>query len=144
MVASGQRLTPQTLGSGAYDPREWRRFSPDQGAVTGMYGGDPDISNIVVWCLEPGQENSTHRHPDSAHVIFVLEGSGLCLRGDERPPDAIQAGQMLIVPRGVIHGIRNTGKERLSYVAVSTAGYRREAVGEQTGIWTARPAGGGH
>ena len=104
-----------------------------------MYAGDEDLSNVVVWCLEPGQENSTHRHPDSAHFIVVLEGSGECLRGDEGPPDPVRTGQVLIIPRGAIHGIRNTGTERLSYVAASTAGYQREPVGEQTGRFAAGP-----
>jgi quercetin dioxygenase-like cupin family protein len=135
------RITLETLGSGAYDPREWRKFDKDEAKVSIMYGGDDDLSSVVVWCLEPGQENSTHKHPDSAHFILILEGEGVCLRGEEGPPDPIRAGQVLIVPRNVIHGIRNTGTVNLSYAAASTAGYKREAVGEQQGRWA---TGGGH
>lgn len=138
-----ERLTRETLGSGVHDPRAWRRFSTEHGTVTPMYAGDEDVGNIVVWCLEPGQENSTHRHPESAHFIVILEGRGVCLRGEEGPPDAFQAGQVLIIPRGVIHGIRNAGTQRMSYAAFSTKGYQREAVGEQqTEISAARMQGG--
>ena len=92
MTETPPRLTLETLGSRVNDPRDWRRFSPDQGTVVGMYAGDEDLSNVVVWCLEPGQGNSTHRHPDSAHFIVALEGSGECLRGDEGPPDPVRTG----------------------------------------------------
>jgi quercetin dioxygenase-like cupin family protein len=136
------RLKRETLGSGVHDTGDWRRFSPQPGIVTGMYGGTDDIASVVVWCLEPGRENSTHRHPDPADFIVVLDGSGVCLRGEEGPPDPIRAGQVLIIRHGVIHGIRNTGNERLSNVSASTAGYKREAVGEQTGRWAERPEGG--
>jgi quercetin dioxygenase-like cupin family protein len=133
MTTAPDRITKETLGTGAYDPREWRSFDPTEGKVNMMYMGDEDIANIVVWCLEPGQENSTHTHPDSAHIIYIMEGEGLCLRGDQGQPDPIKAGQLLIVPRNVIHGIRNTGNVNLSYVAASAGVYKRDAVGEQAG-----------
>jgi quercetin dioxygenase-like cupin family protein len=131
MEESHEELTLETLGSGIHDPRDWRRFSSEQATVTRMYGGDADCSSVVVWCLQPGQENSTHVHYESAHFIVVLEGSGLCLRGEGQPADPLKAGQVLIVPRGVVHGIRNDGHEPLSYAAYSTIGWKRETVGEQ-------------
>jgi quercetin dioxygenase-like cupin family protein len=126
-----EKLTLETLGSGIYDPKDWRRFSAEEATVSVMYGGDADCSSIVIWCLEPGQENSTHAHPESAHFILALEGNGLCLRGEGRAPDPFEAGQILIVPRGVVHGIRNNGDQPLSYAAYSTIGWKREAIGDQ-------------
>jgi quercetin dioxygenase-like cupin family protein len=124
-------LTLETLGSGVFDPRDWSRFSSEHASVAMMYTGDDDCSNIVVWSLAPGQENSTHMHPESAHFIVALEGSGECLRGDGKTSDPIDAGQVLIVPRNVVHGIRNRGETPFSYVAFSTVGYQRDAIGEQ-------------
>lgn len=128
-----KQMTPETLGTGVYDPNDFRMFSPDEGMVVPMYADDPDVS-VVVWNLEPGQENSTHVHPDAAHVQWVLSGSGVMLRGDE-PPVPIRAGQCMIIPRGRVHGIRNTGTERLSYLAVTNrhpgGGYVRTPIGEQ-------------
>ncbi len=49
--------------------------------------------------------------------ICVLEDSGLALW--ERGDVPIEAGQFMIVPRGVPHGIRNTGATRLSYPGVN-------------------------
>lgn len=128
-VDESKRITPATLGSGVYDPRQFRQFSPEEGTVVRMYD-DEDVS-ANVWNLEPGQVNSTHTHPNRAHVAVVLEGVGQYLRGDA---DAvpIKAGDCVIAPRGAVHGFRNTGYGRLSYLVISNTGggaYVRERVG---------------
>jgi mannose-6-phosphate isomerase-like protein (cupin superfamily) len=122
-----RKLTPETVGHGVHDPRLYRQFSPEGGTVVVMYE-DTDLS-LVVWNLEPGQENGSHVHPESAHVLLVLEGQGERI-GEGGHAVPIGAGQCIIVPRGVTHGIRNTGAERLSYLATTTldeAGYVRQA-----------------
>ncbi|HXG36195.1 MAG TPA: cupin domain-containing protein [Dehalococcoidia bacterium] len=124
-----KRLTPESLDSGVIDPKDFFTFSPEEGTVSIAYGEDPDVS-IVIWNLEPGQENSTHVHPASTHVQIVLTGSGEYLKDGKAIP--VKAGQTIIVPRNVVHGIRNTGKERLSYMAVTAGeGYDRRPIGEQ-------------
>lgn len=127
-------MGPDGLGTGVHDPRAFRRFSAEKATVVPMYS-DQDLS-LVVWNLEPGQENGTHQHPENAHALIVLEGEGLYLRDDGKT-SAVRAGECVIVPRGRVHGIRNTGSARLSYFAVTTqgsAGYVRNVVaGEGTG-----------
>ena len=118
-VDASRRMTPDTLGSGVYDPRTFEQFRPEEGTVVPLYK-DQDVS-VVVWNLAPGQENSPHSHPASAHVLWVLEGEGQCLKGDAAPV-SIKAGECAIVPRGVVHGIRNTGRSNLSYLAVTSVG----------------------
>jgi mannose-6-phosphate isomerase-like protein (cupin superfamily) len=124
-----KKLTAATLGSGVIKPQEFCRFTPAEAMVVPVYA-DEDQS-VVVWNLEPGQENAIHVHAANAHGIVVLQGSGVCLQGeDEQVP--ITAGDCLIVPRGVAHGIRNTADTRLSYLAFTTAGeggYVRGAIG---------------
>jgi mannose-6-phosphate isomerase-like protein (cupin superfamily) len=64
-------------------------------------------------------------------VLWVLEGEGQCLKGDARPAP-IKAGECAIVPRGAVHGIRNTGHGNLSYLAVTSiggGGYMRDVAG---------------
>ena len=114
-----KQLTPATLGSGVYDPLDFRTFSLEGATVVRMYHDDPDAS-VVVWNLEPGQENDSHTHPANLHVFYVLEGEGVYLRDDGEVP--VRAGQCVIVPRQQRHGIRNTGTQRLSYMAFSTYG----------------------
>jgi len=114
-----KQRTPATLGPGVYDPLDFRTFSVEGATVVRLYHEDPDAS-VVVWNLEPGQENDSHTHPANLHVFYVLEGEGTYLRDDGEA--RIKAGQIVIVPRGHRHGIRNTGTSRLSYMAVSTYG----------------------
>jgi mannose-6-phosphate isomerase-like protein (cupin superfamily) len=114
-----KKLTPGTIGAGVHDPAGFRQFSSEDATVVIMYE-DAD-QTLVVWNLEPGQENAPHMHPANAHTMMVLEGEGLLLRDDgENAP--IKAGNCLIIPRGIVHGIRNTGRSRLSYLAVTTNG----------------------
>jgi mannose-6-phosphate isomerase-like protein (cupin superfamily) len=66
--------------------------------------------------FEPGQEHRLHGHAGMDKVYYVLAGSGVfLLEGREEP---MAAGMMLIAPEGVLHGIRNTGGERLLVMAI--------------------------
>lgn len=79
---------------------------------------DQDIS-LLVWNLQPGQENSTHAHPERAHTLVMLTGSGLYILGEQRQTVPVKKGDYIIVPRGTVHGMRNTGAEPLSYLTIS-------------------------
>ena len=66
--------------------------------------------------FEPGQEHRLHAHAGMDKVYHVLAGRGVfLLEGREEP---MEAGTMLIAPEGVLHGIRNTGTERLLVLAI--------------------------
>ena len=66
--------------------------------------------------FEPGQEHALHAHDGQDKAYMVAEGSGLfLLEGREL---AMSAGDLLIAPAGVPHGVRNTGPGRLLVVAV--------------------------
>jgi mannose-6-phosphate isomerase-like protein (cupin superfamily) len=122
----------ETLGNGIFNPKDHQVFAAEEATVSLVYSGDDDIS-AVVWNLEPGQENSNHVHETNAHLMVVLQGSGVYVR-DEKDEIPIKAGDCLIIPRNLIHGIRNTGNERLSYLASNSPGvYRRDSVGPQQG-----------
>jgi mannose-6-phosphate isomerase-like protein (cupin superfamily) len=62
-------------------------------------------------CLEPGQSDRVHTHPEQDKFYFVLEGEGEFQIGDE----TVKAGPGLTVlaPAGVTHGVRNAGQQRL-------------------------------
>ncbi len=66
--------------------------------------------------FEPGQEHRLHAHSGMDKVYHVLAGRGVfLLEGREEP---MAAGTMLIAPEGVLHGIRNTGTDRLLVLAI--------------------------
>jgi mannose-6-phosphate isomerase-like protein (cupin superfamily) len=66
--------------------------------------------------FEPGQFHALHSHQGMDKVYQVLEGEGqVLLDGRELP---IRAGELVVAPEGVAHGIRNTGTRRLLVLAV--------------------------
>jgi mannose-6-phosphate isomerase-like protein (cupin superfamily) len=66
--------------------------------------------------FEPGQEHALHAHAGQDKVYVVIEGTGLfLLAGNELP---MTAGDLLVAPDNVAHGVRNTGPTRLLVLAV--------------------------
>ena len=66
--------------------------------------------------FEPGQSHALHAHHGMDKMYFVVEGAGLfLLEGKELP---MKAGDLLVAPDGVPHGVRNDGPGRLLVLAV--------------------------
>ena len=66
--------------------------------------------------FEPGQEHALHAHAGQDKVYQVIEGEGLfLLEGRELP---MKAGDLLVAPEGVAHGVRNPGPQRLLVLAI--------------------------
>jgi len=66
--------------------------------------------------FEPGQAHALHAHAGMDKVYQVIEGTGVfLLEGRELP---MAAGDLLVAPEGVPHGIRNTGSARLLVLAI--------------------------
>jgi quercetin dioxygenase-like cupin family protein len=66
--------------------------------------------------FEPGQSHTLHAHAGMDKVYQVLEGDGVfLLEGAELP---MTAGDVLVAPEGVPHGVRNTGRGRLLVLAI--------------------------
>jgi quercetin dioxygenase-like cupin family protein len=71
---------------------------------------------IGLNAFEPDQGHELHLHAGMDKMYQVLEGSGIfLLEGRELP---MQAGDLLIAPEGIAHGIRNTSAGRLLVLAV--------------------------
>ena len=60
---------------------------------------------------EPGMEFAQHIHANSEDVIVCLKGHGMIRSGDTRLP--FNAGEVIYVPAGIVHGTINTGDEPL-------------------------------
>ena len=66
--------------------------------------------------FEPGQEHALHAHAGQDKVYQVIEGEGVfLLEGQEL---AMTAGDLLVAPEGVPHGVRNSGAGRLLVLAI--------------------------
>ena len=70
--------------------------------------------------FEPGQSHALHAHVGMDKLYYVLEGEGtFILEGRELPT---RAGDLLVAPDGVPHGVRNSGSGRLLVLAVLAPG----------------------
>lgn len=70
--------------------------------------------------FEAGQSHALHSHRGMDKMYYVLEGDGVFLLQQHELP--MTAGQLLIAPDGVPHGIRNTSRKRLLVLAVLAPG----------------------
>lgn len=66
--------------------------------------------------FESGQSHALHAHAGQDKVYQVVEGEGLFLLDGRDLP--MRAGDLLVAPEGVPHGIRNTGDARLLVLAI--------------------------
>lgn len=66
--------------------------------------------------FEPGQDHALHAHAGQDKVYHVVEGDGLFLLANQELP--MTAGDLLVAPEGVPHGIRNSGRGRLLVLAI--------------------------
>ena len=66
--------------------------------------------------FEAGQSHALHSHSGMDKMYYVIEGDGVFLLEERELP--MTAGQLLIAPDGVPHGIRNTSNKRLLVLAV--------------------------
>jgi quercetin dioxygenase-like cupin family protein len=93
------------------DHADWR---PDRMGKSTLF----QSSRLLVGlnAFEPGQSHALHAHAGMDKLYHVLEGEGeFLLEGREL---AMRAGDLLVAPEGVAHGVRNTGRGRLLLLAV--------------------------
>jgi len=66
--------------------------------------------------FEPGQAHALHAHEGMDKAYQVVEGEGLFLLDGRELP--MKAGDLLVAPAGVPHGVRNTGAGRLLVLVI--------------------------
>ena len=98
-------ITQDSIRERARENTDFRRV-----AATGPY------SQIVLMCLQPGEAIGEEVHEDTDQIFLVAKGEGESeVAGTTRPLDK---GDLLLVPAGTRHDIRNTGGERLRLVTI--------------------------
>jgi len=97
-----------------FRPEDFAVYDPERMGKTTLFESERIL--VGLNSFEPGQEHRLHAHSGMDKVYHVLAGRGVfLLEGREA---AMEAGMMLIAPEGVLHGIRNTGNERLLVMAI--------------------------
>ena len=95
-------------------PAEHAEWRPDKMEKSTIFESPRLLVGLNAF--EAGQAHALHAHAGMDKMYYVLEGSGLFLLNDREL--AMQAGDVLIAPEGVPHGVRNTGQARLLVLAV--------------------------
>ena len=65
--------------------------------------------------VEPGGHTPKHHHPYE-HEIYVLEGDGLALEGDQQHP--LKQGDVVLVKPGEVHQFQNTGTQPMKVLCL--------------------------
>jgi len=78
--------------------------------------------------FRPGDALPVHKHLNEDEFIFLHKGAGLFTLGDKQYP--VSEGAVAFVPRGIWHGLQNTGTEniemRFGYSPAGFEGFFRE------------------
>ena len=95
-------------------PMEHAEFRPDKMGKATLFESPRLLVGLNAF--EAGQMHELHVHQGMDKLYYVLEGDGIFLL--EGRHLAMRAGELMIAPEGVPHGIRNTGTGRLLVLAV--------------------------
>lgn len=79
------------------------------GVVRAPHGGHDVSVFFEVW--EPGGSQPPNSHANSFETFWFLRGEGIATSDGVEYP--VRAGQLLVLPPGSVHHIRNTGTSRL-------------------------------
>ena len=73
---------------------------------------------LDLYCVAPGQAQKPHSHGGEDKIYYVLEGAGRFTLGAES--ERLEAGEALVAPAGVEHGLLNDGAAPLLVLVVVT------------------------
>ena len=95
-------------------PQHHALYAPNKMGKTTIFESPRVLVGLNAF--EPGQEHALHAHAGQDKVYQVIEGEGLfLLEGQELP---MTAGDLLVAPEGVAHGVRNNSARRLLVLAI--------------------------
>jgi quercetin dioxygenase-like cupin family protein len=101
-------------------PEDHAVFAPDGMGKSTLFSSPRLL--VGVNAFEPGQTHALHAHAGMDKVYHVIAGEGEFLLDDGARP--MRAGDLLVAPADVAHGVRNTGTGRLVVLAVLAPGPR--------------------
>ena len=111
-------------------PRDHAVFSAQKMGKSTIFASTQLLVGLNAF--EPGQEHALHAHAGQDKVYHVIEGDGVFLLEGQQLP--MTAGDLLVAPDGVAHGVRNTGSGRLIVLAIlapAPVAATRSTIGER-------------
>jgi mannose-6-phosphate isomerase-like protein (cupin superfamily) len=95
-------------------PADHAVYAPDKMGKSTLFASPRLLVGLNAF--EPGQAHALHAHAGMDKVYSVVEGEGVFLLDGRELP--MRAGDLLIAPEGVPHGVKNTGATRLLVLAI--------------------------
>jgi quercetin dioxygenase-like cupin family protein len=95
-------------------PSEHAQWRDDKMGKSTLYQSPHLLVGLNAF--EPGQAHALHAHAGMDKVYLVIQGEGTFLLADAKLP--MRAGDLLVAPDGVPHGVENSSKGRLLVMAL--------------------------
>ena len=103
-------------------PSEGEHLIRNAGSIFIKVGPNRGSNNMALGTqqLPLGNGIRVHQHHEADEVLFVLEGRGFGILGNDRIP--VEKGSAIYVPRGAWHGVENPDSELLLLWVVAPPG----------------------
>jgi mannose-6-phosphate isomerase-like protein (cupin superfamily) len=79
---------------------------------------DATTSEVFVVIIEPGKSTHLHKHDDVEQILYIVEGNGVLVIGQDRKEFPVQPMQVVKIPPSTLHTIRVKGTKALRYICV--------------------------
>ena len=74
-----------------------------------------------------------HHHDQEDHIVYVARGRGILRMGEKGQDNReVKPGDIINLPRGILHGFKKQGDENLVLLVVASAGWRRWRIQSST------------
>ena len=86
------------------------------GTIKKMFNQETADSKHLTFSVgyfSPEKGLQAHVHPESEEVYYVIRGRGTVYLGKEKKPLPVDPDMAIYIPPKMIHGVKNTGEERL-------------------------------
>jgi quercetin dioxygenase-like cupin family protein len=105
------------IDAAAVEPKEHPRFRGIylKGLLT---SAENPFANVNIVHVPPGGVIGHHHHPEQIETIYVLKGQSVFFVGGTEVH--FNAGQIVAVPIGMEHGLRNLGSEQVELLTFFT------------------------
>ena len=92
------------------------RFSSEKMQKVALFASSHYFCDL--YCLEPGQHQRVHSHPESDKIYYVIEGTGVFhIAGEEK---SLGPGEIVIARPGEDHGVVNRSSSNLVLLVFMT------------------------
>ena len=109
-------LKGDKLKMGSFNINEITEFSEEKRVRKTMFNGSHLEVDLIFYV--PDQSSPEHKHPTQDEVFYIVNGSGTMYLDGE--PVAVKEKDVIVVPSGTVHGIKNTGSENLTVMFVKS------------------------